>query len=177
MCIYSIQFQSHCNTLSYPTGSKTGAFLASLRTATVQGLSYIKNMQVASHFSTISQLQSWEVWSKNKKVPRSPKTNQSFMFVFSSEDQQIPTDLGQDNSMDKKLLFYPFSEPVFPTFHIPTLSQFLICGDLRKFLNGLIKIKFWNHKTSKIFFSSGSYNTISFQMAHFRLHFWYGALL
>lgn len=58
------------------------------------------------------------------------------MFVFSSEDQQIPTDLGQDISMDKKL-FYPFSEPVFPTFHIPSLSQFLICGDLRKFLNGL----------------------------------------
>lgn len=59
------------------------------------------------------------------------------MFVFSSEDQQIPTDLGQDNSMDKKLLFYPFSEPVFPTFHFPSLSQFLICGDLGKFLNGL----------------------------------------
>lgn len=64
------------------------------------------------------------------------QTNHLCLF-FSSEDQQIPTDLGQDNSMDKKLLFYPFSEPVFPTFHFPSLSQFLICGDLGKFLNGL----------------------------------------
>lgn len=147
MYIYSIQFQSHCNILFYPRGAKIEA-LPPLEQLLLTEFLILHHQKPAGglpflhHFTAVIQRSQARI----KKLPRPPKSNHSFVFVFFSEDQQISTDLGQNNSMNKDFLFYPFSGPVFLTFHFPSLSQFLIYEDLRKFLNELgsiyVKMKF-----------------------------------
>lgn len=122
MCIYSIQFQSHCNILFYPRGSKIEAlppleqlllteFLILPHQKPAGGLSFLH------HFTAVIQRSQARI----KNSPRTPKTNQSFVFVFSSEDQQIPIDLWQDNSMDNDFIpsLDQFSQ-LFTFHHFPS---------------------------------------------------------